>query len=148
MRGHMRCDTPNKAASPERRDCAWIPFGDHWRRASEPERSAAPMRQPSPNQVYWLLVDLCEKSGSRMAIRDIDRFQAVVIHGPDVFTDAVLTAEGIAPDVDKQMRRELNTFVAARFVQWEGESDAEQGCSSERTDCAPVPFSASCAERH
>lgn len=69
-----------------------------------------------------------------MAIRDIERFRSVVLQGPDVFTDALLAAEGIAPDVDKQRRRDLATFIAARFAQWEAESGVEPGCSSERAD--------------
>lgn len=88
-------------------------------------RSAAPMNHPTPNQVSWLLVDLCEKAGYSMAIRDNERFQAVAVQGPDAFSDAVLAAEGITPELNKQLRRGLNKLVAARFAQWEAESSTE-----------------------
>ena len=61
-----------------------------------------------------------------MAIRDPARFEALVEHGPEVFADVVLAAEGILPEEEKQMRREMRTFVASRFAQWkEGEFEID-----------------------
>jgi hypothetical protein len=75
------------------------------------------MRRPNPKQINWLLVDLCEKRGFSMALRDRARFEALVEEGPDLFADAVLAAEGIRLEEEKQMRREIRAFVAARFAQ-------------------------------
>ncbi len=70
------------------------------------------------SEVGWLLTDLCEKLGFSMAIRDPDRFQELVPLGPDQFADAVLDAEGLNPDHEKQVRRHVRELVAARFARW------------------------------
>jgi len=77
------------------------------------------MSSPNAKEVYRLLEDLCEKLGLCMAARDLPRFEKLVEHGPEVFADAVLVAEGIRPDEEKQLRREIRAFVAARFTHWE-----------------------------
>ena len=79
-----------------------------------------------------------------MAIRDNERFQAVAVQGPDAFTDAVLAAEGITPELNKQLRRGLNKLVAARFAQWEAESSTEQFAALE----PPPPASISDGSVH
>jgi hypothetical protein len=38
--------------------------------------------------------------------------------GPDQFADAVLDAEGLNPDHEKQVRRHVRELVAARFARW------------------------------
>jgi hypothetical protein len=77
------------------------------------------MNGPGAKEIYRLLADLCEDLGFSMAVRDLPRFEKLVEHGPEVFADAVLAAEGIRPDEEKQMRREIRAFVAARFAHWE-----------------------------
>ena len=69
-------------------------------------------------RVSWLLDDLCVKLGCCSAAREQARFEGLVDSGPEVFADAVLVAEGLNPDTDKQSRREVLEFVAARFARW------------------------------
>ena len=70
-------------------------------------------------QVYWLLGDLCVQLGHCSAAREQERFEQLVSSGPDAFADAVLIAEGINPEYEKHLRREVRDFVAARFARWQ-----------------------------
>ena len=71
------------------------------------------------SQVAWLLNDLCVQLGHCSAGREQERFEQLVSLGPDAFADAVLIAEGINPEYEKQLRREAHDFVAARFALWQ-----------------------------
>ena len=73
---------------------------------------------PDPKDIKWLLEDLCTKLGFSMAVRDADRFIALVHQGPDTFADTVLLAEGLDPTLEKRLRRDVREFVAARFERW------------------------------
>lgn len=116
-----------------------VDLRQEYRHVAGQRQSPIPMMHPTPKQVSWLLVDLCEKVGFSMAIRDEERFQKVALQGPDAFTDAVLAAEGLTPNEEKQMRRALNVFVSARFAQW----DAEGGDDRIRLMPDPQPTSES-----
>ena len=73
---------------------------------------------PDPKDVEWLLHDLCTNLGYSMAVREAERFIALVEQGPDAFADAVLLAEGLDPTLEKDLRRGVRKFVAARFERW------------------------------
>jgi hypothetical protein len=74
--------------------------------------------QPNPEDVAWLLQDLCTQLGYSMAVLQPERFIALVHKGPDSFADAVLLAEGLDPTREKRLRRDVRQFVAARFERW------------------------------
>ena len=74
--------------------------------------------KPDSEHVAWLLEDLCTKLGFNMAVRDVERFIALVPQGSDTFADTVLLAEGLDPRVEKRLRRDVRDFVAARFERW------------------------------
>jgi hypothetical protein len=85
--------------------------------------------EPDPKDVEWLLKDLCTKLGFSMAVRDADRFIALVHQGPDTFADTVLLAEGLDPTLEKRLRRDAREFVPARFERW-----TSQGAPGQRRD--------------
>jgi hypothetical protein len=74
--------------------------------------------EPDPREVDRLLQDLCTNLGFSMAVRDAERFIALVHQGPDIFADTVLLAEGLDPTLEKRLRRDVREFVAARFEHW------------------------------
>ena len=74
--------------------------------------------KPDLKDVEWLLEELCSRCGFSTAIQNPERFVTLVEHGPDVFADAVLRAEGLDPMLDKGLRRGIREFVAARFEVW------------------------------
>jgi hypothetical protein len=80
---------------------------------------------PNPEDVEWLLHDLCTKFGYSIAIRQPDRFLQLVHQGSDGFADAVLVAEGLDPTLEKRLRRDVREFVAARFERWASDDAAE-----------------------
>ena len=76
-------------------------------------------RSDGPTKVGWLLQDLCVELGHCSAAREPERFEQLVPLGADTFADAVLAAEGINPEYEKQLRNEVRQFVAARFARWD-----------------------------
>jgi hypothetical protein len=76
------------------------------------------MIEPDPKKVALLLEDLCTQHGYSMAALRLERFVELVPKGPDSFADAVLLAEGLDPGLEKQQRRHVRQFVAARFERW------------------------------
>jgi hypothetical protein len=78
--------------------------------------------------VHWLLIDLCEKSGYSMAVRNPESFVPLVAKGPELFADAVLVAEGLDPQtMDKHQRRGVVRIVAERFELWAERERASRG---------------------
>ena len=77
--------------------------------------------QVDSKRVAWLLEELCTELGHCSAARDQARFESLVGRGADAFADAVLAAEGINPEHDKEARRELRSFVGERFARWDAE---------------------------
>ena len=73
----------------------------------------------APSQVGWLLTDICVHLGHCSAAREQERFEQLVSLGPAALADAVLVAAGINPEHEKQLRREVHEFVAARFARWQ-----------------------------
>ena len=76
--------------------------------------------QSEAERVYWLLSDLCSQLGYSMAVREPERFERLVAEGVEAFADAVLEAEGLAPELNKGLRRDVRAFVAKRFEKWRG----------------------------
>jgi hypothetical protein len=74
--------------------------------------------QTADERLAWLLRDLCTQLGYSMAVRDPARFRRLVALGAEVFADAVLVAEGLDPELDKQLRRSVREFVSERFARW------------------------------
>jgi len=75
--------------------------------------------QSTSMRVYRLLADLCTQMGFSLAVRQPERFERLVSAGVDAFTDAVLAAEGLVPEENKRLRREVRALVATRFVSWD-----------------------------
>lgn len=81
--------------------------------------------------VHWLLVDLCEKSGYSMAVRNPESFVPLVAEGPEHFADAVLVTEGLDPQtMDKRQRIGVVRFVTERFELWAARERASCGTNS------------------
>ena len=78
----------------------------------------SPLGLPAPGQVAWLLNDLSSQLGYTMAARDEARFARLVQLGPAAFADAVLTAEGLDPELETHQRQAVRAFVAERFARW------------------------------
>lgn len=76
--------------------------------------------QSNSERVHWLLYDLCTQFGFCSAVREPEKFERLVSEGADTFADAMLTAEGLAPDLHKQIRRKVRAFVVERFDKWGG----------------------------
>ena len=72
-------------------------------------------------RVGWLLQDLCTQLGHCSAAREPSRFEEMVASGPAAFADAILAAEGINPEYEPAMRRDVQSFVAERFARWDAE---------------------------
>jgi hypothetical protein len=72
----------------------------------------------TPADVQWLLNDLCTSGGYCGAVRDTERFVELAKEGAEIFADAVLTAEGLDPQIDTEQRRSVRDFVAERFELW------------------------------
>ena len=51
--------------------------------------------EPGLNDIERLLEDLCTTHGFSLAVRDAERFIALVHEGPEIFADSVLLAEGL-----------------------------------------------------
>jgi hypothetical protein len=71
-----------------------------------------------PTHVASLLEDLCVRYGFSMPVRDVGRFVAAVAQGPDFFAETVLRAEGLEPNLEGRLLREVRDVVAARFHHW------------------------------
>jgi hypothetical protein len=69
-------------------------------------------------QVIWLLHDLALQLGYSMAARTPEQFERLVRQGPSAFADAVLVAEGLDPDLQRDQRKAVRAFVRARFDRW------------------------------
>jgi hypothetical protein len=74
--------------------------------------------EPDIRDVNWLLIDLCEKQGYSMAVREPARFMRLAADGPGRFAEAMLIAEGLDPKLEKRLLRGVREFVIARFEQW------------------------------
>ena len=70
-----------------------------------------------------LLAELCSGLGFCSASRNPERIMALLPQGIDAVTDAVLLAEGITPEYEKQKRRMVRECVAKHFAIWDA-SDA------------------------
>jgi len=66
-------------------------------------------------ELEHLLSELCTQLGFCGAIRDVDRFRQLEAKGADAFTDAVLEAENLDPQLEKQLRREVHKRVSKYF---------------------------------
>lgn len=62
-----------------------------------------------------LLTELCTDLGFSLPLRDPGRFQALLPLGIDALTDGVLVAEGLDPQMEKDLRRQVRERVAKQF---------------------------------
>jgi len=68
--------------------------------------------------VAWLLHDLTVQLGFSMAARTPGLFEGLVRLGPAAFTDAVLSAEGLDSELEKEQRKIVLESVRRRFELW------------------------------
>jgi hypothetical protein len=69
-------------------------------------------------KVAHLLEELCTDLGFCLAGRDPTRFETLTESGVDAFTDAVLAAEGLNPETDLVIRRQVRSLVDSHFLGW------------------------------
>ena len=62
-----------------------------------------------------LLLELCVGLGFCLPPDDERRLRDSPPEGIDAFTDAVMTAEGLDPSLDRQLRRQVREVVAKWF---------------------------------
>jgi hypothetical protein len=82
-------------------------------------RFEAPCDHLSENiKLTRLLSELCTDLGFSLPLRDPARFEKLLPSGIDAFTDAIFLAEGLDPQMEKQLRRKVRERVANHFAAW------------------------------
>jgi hypothetical protein len=79
------------------------------------------------NQVHQLLFALSSKHGYSLAAREPVIFEPLVSRGPRAFSEAVLRAEGLDPELHEDRLRSVLSVVDEYFKRWQA---ADQGGSA------------------
>jgi hypothetical protein len=75
----------------------------------------------TPRRVDVLLSVLCQNLGFCLPPAEQARLQEEPPSDVDAFTDAIFVAEGMPPDGDLHLRRQVRAVVAKHF--WQAETD-------------------------
>lgn len=71
---------------------------------------------PTEKQIAYLLGELCSQLGfCSLAPGQYERLVSDPPPDADAFTDAVFEAEGLAPDSDPELRRQVRELVGRTF---------------------------------
>lgn len=75
-------------------------------------------RPPSQDDVQRLLYELCVDLGFCLPPAEHRRLREAPPADPDLFTDAVFEAEGMDPDEDRRLRRQVRDVVVRHMRGW------------------------------
>jgi hypothetical protein len=77
---------------------------------------------PNQTKVESLLSELCSELGFSLPLRECARFESLLPLGVEAFTDAALVTEGLGPQMEKKLRKQVRDRVEKHFARWGGNS--------------------------
>ena len=77
-----------------------------------------------PVDNYWLLYDLCVRLGFCLPAKEEVCLVGLAPDDPDDFTDAVMWAEGLDPQLHQRLRQQVRKLVVEHFERAKNSSPA------------------------